>query len=527
MITNPCVRFRVLGTLSRSLVLVFLLGALSNCTKKAGPEQSEHLARKMNATMRIDGVFDDWRDVELVFDDSGDAPDAELDIGRFQMQSDAESVHLLIGLNRELNVQRLDGTLELLMDGDGDPDTGKPHHGFPGVDLIVRFSPENPGRPENDNMGVSVESTTYDSSEPSTLIHHSDIGFLTAPTYASDQVECRLNRNATLPETPPLFQGESFSIKLVLLSANRRLADETEVVSQSLPPVASLERPRTVVEQLPPKADGSFRLMCWNVWNGSILKKPDLYAKMLMALNPDIVLFEELKEDSAPALERFLAERLSHIGDTWKILFGKGGGPSRCAIASRLPIEPVASLEWIPYPKRLDRTVKVVGGVVDVGGRRVLVAPIHLKCCGSVDSWEDERRREEVRLINGAIVEAMNATSFDAVVVGGDLNLVGGRQPITLLGAKLDLDQSDLAILDAYHLRGDENATWASNRERFVPGRLDYLQYSDSVITAANAFVFDTADLSDAWLSSCSLTQGSSMEASDHLPVVADFVWRD
>ena len=251
MIANLRAIFRVLVTAPRELSFVFLLGILSSCSKDARPEPSE-LARETNATtMRMDGVFDDWRDVELVFDDSGDAPDAEIDIGTLQMRSDAQFVHLLIGLNRELNVQRLDGTLELLMDGDANPDTGKPVHGFPGVDLIVRFSPEDPDRPEDDNMGVSVVSTTYDPSEPSTSIHHSDIGFLAAPTYASDRIECRFNRDSSLPETPPLLRGDSVSFKLVLIDADRSLSDETGVVSHSLPPMASPERSRS-------RADGSF-----------------------------------------------------------------------------------------------------------------------------------------------------------------------------------------------------------------------------------------------------------------------------
>lgn len=188
-------------------------------------------------------------------------------------------------------------------------------------------------------------------------------------------------------------------------------------------------------------------------------------------------------------------------------------------------MEEDSSLRWIPYPERPDRSVRTMGGSVTVGDRRLLVAPVHLKCCGRIDSWEDERRLEEVKLINRAVAEAMTSAGYDGVVIGGDLNLVGGSLPITALGANLDLDQSELTILEAYHLHGEENTTWASNRERFVPGRLDFLLYSDSVLTAANAFVFDTADLSEAWLAGQALSREASMNASDHLPVVADFVW--
>ena len=475
----------------------------------------------------MDGLFDDWKGDEILLDDSGDARDAELDIGTLHMRSDDQFIHLLIGLNRELNVQRLDGTLELLVNGDGNSDTGIQQHGMPGVDLNVHFSPEDLNKPEADNMGVTVSSTTYAPSDPSDFIHHTDIGFLLAPTYANDRIECRINRKTTLPETPPLFQGQSISIKLVLIDGDRNVSDETDIVSHLLSRVEPPEKSTVFVEHLPPTPADAFRVMTWNVANGSILEKPDLYSKILTLLNPDIFLFEEVKADSAEKLGAFLSDRISKPGDSWQVIFGKGGGPNRCVIASRLPIEPVDSLESIAYPDRPDRSVRTAGGIVTVNGRRVLIAPLHLKCCGRIDSWEDQKRRQEVTLINHAVKEAKNLLEFDAVVMGGDLNLVGGYPPITLLGADLDFDQSGLSILDPYHLQGRTNTTWASSTERFVPGRLDFLLYSDSSLSPALSFVFDTADFSGQWLTGHSLARDASITASDHFPVIADFSWKN
>ena len=125
------------------------------------------------------------------------------------------------------------------------------------------------------------------------------------------------------------------------------------------------------------------------------------------------------------------------------------------------------------------------------------------------------------------------------VIVAGDLNLVGhSRQLRTLLeGAILDtathgpgrpLDWDGTALADAapLHTTGRETYTWRGDDSPFAPGRLDFILYTDSVLELANGFVLWTPDLRDADLERTGLHARDTVTASDHLPVVADFVFR-
>ena len=59
----------------------------------------------------------------------------------------------------------------------------------------------------------------------------------------------------------------------------------------------------------------------------------------------------------------------------------------------------------------------------------------------------------------------------------------------------------------------------------FVPGRLDFLLYSDASLSLARSFVLDTRDLSPRWLKNHRLRPADTADASDHLPIVADLDW--
>jgi endonuclease/exonuclease/phosphatase family metal-dependent hydrolase len=122
------------------------------------------------------------------------------------------------------------------------------------------------------------------------------------------------------------------------------------------------------------------------------------------------------------------------------------------------------------------------------------------------------------------------------IVVAGDMNLVGGaRQVRTLVAGEivdeethgtsepLDWDGTPLGDAEPRHAGGHDTFTWRDERSSFAPGRLDYIVYSDSVLELANAFVLATEGLAPEILERHGLRPGDTLEASDHLPVVADF----
>ena len=87
-----------------------------------------------------------------------------------------------------------------------------------------------------------------------------------------------------------------------------------------------------------------------------------------------------------------------------------------------------------------------------------------------------------------------------------------------------DWDGTGFADAIPYHTTCGEAYTWRDDERSFAPGRLDYIVYSDSVLELRNRFVLWTPDLTAAELQSLHLEADDTAKASDHLPVVADFI---
>jgi len=122
------------------------------------------------------------------------------------------------------------------------------------------------------------------------------------------------------------------------------------------------------------------------------------------------------------------------------------------------------------------------------------------------------------------------------VVVTGDMNLVGGAEQVLSLTEGLiadeasygpsfapDWDGTPFADSWARVLGGFDVATWRDARSAFAPGKLDYIVYSDSALRLERAFILATEELDLDVLERYGLRSDDTLEASDHLPVVADF----
>ena len=129
------------------------------------------------------------------------------------------------------------------------------------------------------------------------------------------------------------------------------------------------------------------------------------------------------------------------------------------------------------------------------------------------------------------------------MIVLGDMNIVGGQQPLLTLATGdiqdnarygidsfPDWDGSANTILDATHnaVAGAETYTWRNNMSQFDPGRLDYMVYSDSVLAPTKGFVLNTNTMTEADLTAAGLQPFDSLYDGDsghydHLPVVMDF----
>src|SRR5690606_595321 len=151
----------------------------------------------------------------------------------------------------------------------------------------------------------------------------------------------------------------------------------------------------------------------------------------------------------------------------------------------------------------------------------VLVGSAHLTCCGYAGSDEDRARLLEAMAINDAVEAAAAETRPAAVVIGGDLNLVGTRTPLDALADGLDVDGSPLEAAEAFALGDAAQATWSSPGSIFTPSRLDYILYSAAGVEVVQSFVLDTRLLSEGTLEALGLAPDDA-HASDHRPVFVD-----
>lgn len=475
-------------------------------------------ANAQEAHIVIDGSFDDWKDITHAVLDPVDSPNAEIDLGRISITDNGQFIHLLVELGREVNIQKLDGSLHLIFDIDAREDSGQLFMGLLGADIDIILSPHDPNQPNKSIGGVDVVSFSQIFAD----ITPYTIGFTFGPTYASNQFELRISRNLQSPSLAPLFSHKHLRFKIVYESAQDNLHDETAIIFHELSPLTQ----SSIVQDQDPlnKTDGAIRVVNWNIKDGSIFNTPDPFVRCLNALSPDVILFQELAaNNSSSQLQDFLNENLRlRDSQSWNVVFGLGGGNLRCAIASTNPLQIQEHFTLVEYPDWPDHSLRATGAIIELSGKRILCVSVHLRCCGRSGSRQDFTRVLEAETIRYWLAIALQNEQFDGVIVAGDFNLVGSSRPLDLLTDHLDIPSLTLAPVDGQQIDELSNATWSDSNESYVPGRLDFLLYSIGKLQIARSFVLDTHDLAPKWLNHHSLKATDTSLASDHLPLVAD-----
>lgn len=480
--------------------------------------------------VRIDGDFSEWAAVASAVVDAADAPDGYVDLREVKVRDDGRYVHFFIDFGKVVNPHVLDGVVFMPLDVDGDDTTGTTEHGLTGTDIVVEFSSPSGAIRREAGEGLGVWSTAGaeegEGAKPKVLSPYA-LGISFAPAHATSQLEMRIDRTLKVKETPLLFHGAGFRGKLVFVDAAGAVADETEIFVAKLESAAGAAVASPVIEATTlAKPAEALRVMSWNVARGAILTSPEPFARAMRLLQPDVVMLVELPGGTQE--EELTAWFDKHLpaseGTSWSALVGEGGGDLRTAVVSRGPLSPVEGMGKISRQNSSGRqqSVRSATAALEWKGKRLAFTVIHTKCCGRMGSSEDLTRISEATAVSQAWKKSLASEKFDGAVMAGDFNLVGSVEPLTLLLTGLDVDGSDLVAASAYQLDGTTNATWADPDQPFVPGRLDYLLYSDSSLLAANAWVYDSMDLPESIAQPLKISPRDTASASDHLPIVVD-----
>lgn len=496
-------RLTRIGLAALLTVLVWIRFQVSDAADSRALDEAGAPAVAVADRVVVDGVFSEW----------GGAPDA--------LRSDGAYLYVRFRLPELRTLQGGNATTRVLFDLDADPATGqvrKDDDGPMGVDLEVTFSPPNARRDGAPGTGVSVQQFTQKG--PASTVGHARAGLLFAPSFAATDFELRLARRAELnQDIAALFQNAGkASFRVLVLGSDGKEIARTARVEGPMPP---LDAAPTIAPTAPPerRTDG-VRVVSWNVEKEAPMKNPAPFQRILNALQPDVVLCQEWTSKPGE-IEAWFKTQLPGRG-TWRV---HTHGELGVAIATTLPLEPLTDGSVMPARKVNGkiRPVRFVAARVDTAVGPVLFGTTHLKCCGTKDSPEDELRQLEADAINEFVRVQLGKGQPMPVVVTGDMNLVGTRNPLDQIARDLDVDGSTLTITDAYTATGAGNDTWRNDEGQFSPGRLDYVLYADAALSAAHAYVFDSAQVDDATRSRLGVEANDSL-ATDHRAVLVDLV---
>lgn len=487
----------------RSLLAVTLLLAplgLSGCKAIREARAERRAARAANAVagaITLDGKFNDWpADASTI--------------------ADANWVYFRVSVEGQTKpIQSADSTLALWLDVDDNPATGhrmaSPQVAAAiGVDLVVEFSPVEGGK-----VSPGVAAYALDESGMKTPLSQGQLELAAAPTIAAPTYEIRVSRYPDAGAAPALA-------KLLGTAGQARgmfaLIESGKVVGWSDPealklPAVGKGRPMADVS-IPAKAAGSIRVLSYNVLKSEPAKNPGPFSRLIQVIKPDIILLQEWDADQATAQAWFTAVV---SGETrWHARTGEGGD---VLIVSPYPIRGLTNGPVMAAGAT--NPVRVATGVVATPGGDVAVASVHLKCCGTVGSTEDQKRIAEATAVHAAMESALGSSSTLVRVIGGDFNLVGSGTPLEIMAQGLDSDGSPLSAADAMVTGDSASFTWFNTAEKFPPGRLDFVLYSDNSASVTSSFVVDTRRLSPRALAQLGVDRTDSA-ASDHMPLVVD-----
>lgn len=459
---------------------------------------SAHDATEPDARIMLDGTFDDWAQPNTARADE-----------RFLYLTFAPSA------GQPQAIQAAPYTTRIRIDADANPRTGAPI-AYPatseaiaaqpqGVDLLIELSPKN----KQGDLSGGCRVTGYDPTGEGEAIGHAAVGFACLPTYASPRYEARVDRLA--PGARLLQSQGPIEIVIDQLNPNGSTRWSTRMVAQL--PKAAPEAPAKTAA-FPARPDNAVRVMSANVLYSSPLKKPEPFARVFHAIDPDVVLYQEWFRTPAENVKAWLE---THAGDNWTLhMPDERAG---VAIATRRPV--LATYDSVLPPSGEGRPARAAAALIDTGDGQLLAISVHLKCCGGAGSGEDITRTEQAASLNAFVRQVHAKHPAAQVIIGGDFNLVGSRTPLDTLARGLSANGGDLTPALSPVLGDNSAVTWVDDRSSFSPGRLDWMLYDDSTSDVINAFMLDTRALGPQALQAAGLKAQDSA-SSDHLPTIID-----
>jgi len=452
-------------------------------------------------SIRIDGNFDDWANINPVFvDDLNDGQSNGIDLERVWAYNDQSFLYFRFELNKEINLQD-NNDLAIYLDFDDDINTGFKINGI-GAEVRIFFG---------DRQGILSVGNNTD------FVNFWPLGLNVSPSVSGSDFEIAVSRS--ISESGLNINAES--VISFRLEDNGFNGDEAPSdlggIDYNVDNSIITENPEFDLNIDP---NATFRIMTYNIEDDQLFEpfRKQNFRRIFQATNPDIIALQEVRDFNSEETMELIEEFLP---GTW---FHKKHGFDIVTI-SRYPIN---------FSEFINGNAAFY---LDVDGKEILLINCHLPCC---DNNSDRQR--EVDGIMSYIREARNGNEdyFLAedtpIIIAGDMNFVGDNsQPNTFITGDIfangtygedfvpDWDGTNFDDVDASTTGTSSNFTWVNPFGSFFPSKLDWIIYSGSQMKVQNSFALWTEAMTNSELNEYNLSSGDILNAADHLPVVADF----
>ena len=450
----------------------------------------------------IDGEFDDWDDAALLYDyeENGDKlPDELLSVKRIHAANDQDFLFLRFEFDREIKHQEAN-SIELYLDTDNDISTG--------------YQPDVLGAELRWELGERRGQFYRNGSEH--FIRFNDIRLRSAPTVSSTEFEFAIGRHVEPDGTHSLFKSDRVRIFL-------RTEADAEVIAADPYDFSEDEVPDPEPIPIDRRDPSDLRVTAFNAWDDKLFETEftEQYERILSALQPDIIAFQEIWDHDAEETVQRMEELLpGKDANHWHGAKMDNGNVT----VSRFPVID----SWRVYDN--GRLTAVLLDANEAYDTELLVINVHLRCC----SRGENNRWNEIQALSDFIEDSMeeggrlHIEEDTPIIVAGDFNLVGSRDQLEAIQAGItEWHGKYIKPVMPRQTEKRMNYTWRNDQSTFMPGKLDYIFYSGSMLTLKNNFTLQVESMSPEQRDIYDLQYGDTRDASDHLPLTADFGFQD
>ena len=471
----------------------------------------------------IDGKFQDWQNIELI-DDSINDNESGLDFTSISITNDNKYLYIKFTTTDEIdlmdsgpNGESLYNTV-IFIDTDNNNKTGY----VPGY---------NPNIGSELGVFLNQRYVWNNISNPNIQISLYDIGFFSAPTVTSNEFEIAIDLDAQY-DGENLFPNQEIKIQLKDFISG----DEIPNINSEIIYTLNSNNLNYTTLNTEKENEDLIRLSAYNVlYNGlDDNERLEQLKNIIKSVDADIYAFSECYETSSETVKNILDEILPISNNQgWHVI---KKADDDLITASKYPI----IQDW---PNESYGIKKMHPCLIDLPdslfAKDLLVINAHMSCCDN-DNDRQEQADDFVNFIldaksTGGVIDLANETPF---VLCGDLNLVGLSQQLQTLtsgeiidteafgiGGGMNWSDNDLKDEICVHVETPFSYTWRDitpSPGSYSYGKLDYIIFSDDVMSSQKSFTIDTKFISQKKLNEMNLDVNDSF-GSDHLLTTIDF----